>query len=141
MIWQRSSPHSLGRRALLVELVINGDVVDFLAERVSERSPDWSAFHYPEQRAMDRLDCIVKRSSLVFQALTGFLAKGNRLVVLPGNHDIELNLPAVRRRFREHVGAGAAADFEFITQGEAYRVGDVLIEHGNRVDEMNFVDY
>jgi len=69
------------------------------------------------------------------------LDKGHRLVILPGNHDSELNLPAVRRRLREHVGAGRGADYEFIAHGEAYRVGDVLIEHGNRVDDMNFVDY
>lgn len=58
----------------------------------------------------------------------------------PFNNDIELNLPQVRARLRHHVGAGGPADYEFISHGEAFRVGDVLIEHGNRVDRMNFVD-
>lgn len=123
-----------------VELVINGDVVDFLAERTGG-NPPWSAFHYPEQQAIDCLDRIVARSAQVFEALRRFVGAGLRLVILPGNHDIELNLPAVRRRLREHVGAGRAADYEFIAHGEAYRAGDVLIEHGNRVDDMNFADY
>jgi UDP-2,3-diacylglucosamine pyrophosphatase LpxH len=123
-----------------IELVINGDVVDFLAEKADGKEP-WSAFRFPEQKAVDCLDIIVKRSALVFDALKRFLATGHRLVILPGNHDIELNLPAVRRRLREHVGAGRGGDYEFIAHGEAYRVGDVLIEHGNRVDDMNFVDY
>ncbi len=123
-----------------IELVINGDVVDFLAER-TDGNPPWSAFRFPEQKAVDCLDIIVRRSAVVFDALKRFVAKGHRLVILPGNHDIELNLPAVRRRLREHVGAGRGGDYEFIAHGEAYRVGDALIEHGNRVDDMNFVDY
>jgi UDP-2,3-diacylglucosamine pyrophosphatase LpxH len=123
-----------------IELVINGDVVDFLAEKSDDNEP-WSAFRFPERKAVDCLDIIVKRSALVFDALKRFLATGHRLVILPGNHDIELNLPAVRRRLGEHVGAGRGGDYEFIAHGEAYRVGDVLIEHGNRVDDMNFVDY
>jgi UDP-2,3-diacylglucosamine pyrophosphatase LpxH len=124
-----------------IELVLNGDVVDFLAERIDDNPPHWTAFHYPEQAAVDCLDRVVNRSAGVFNALKKFLAKGYRLVILPGNHDIELNLPAVRRRLREHVGAARGADYEFIAHGEAYRVGDVLVEHGNRVDDMNFVDY
>ena len=130
-----------GLQDAAIELVLNGDVVDFLAERTGDTAPYWAAFHYPEQAAVDCLDRIVNRSADVFNALKGFLGKGHRLVILPGNHDIELNLPAVRRRLREHVGAARAADYEFIGYGEAYRVGDVLVEHGNRVDDMNFVDY
>jgi UDP-2,3-diacylglucosamine pyrophosphatase LpxH len=124
-----------------VELVINGDMVDFLAERTADLPHRWSAFHFPEQNAIDLLDRIVTRCADVFNALRNFLRKGHRLVILPGNHDIELNLPAVRRRLREHVGGDGATDYEFVGHGEAYRVGDVLIEHGNRVDDMNFVDY
>lgn len=124
-----------------VELVINGDMVDFLAERSEANPPGWSAFHYPEQNAVHTLDVIAGRTQIVFDAIKAFVRRGHRLVILPGNHDIELHLPAVRRRLRHHVGADGPADYEFIGHGEAYRVGDVLIEHGNRVDEMNFVDH
>ncbi len=126
----------------LVELVLNGDIVDFLAEETGE-DPRWSPFHFPESKALQHFDGIVRRSSIVFDALKRFLAApGHRLVILPGNHDIELNLPAVRRRLREAVGASGPADYEYLTGGEAYLAGkDLLIEHGNRVDNMNFVDY
>ena len=97
-----------------IELVINGDMVDFLAERTTEINSKWSAFHYPENNAIQILDRIVQRSALVFEALQRFLARGHRLVILPGNHDIELNLPAVRNRLREHVGAKYGGDYEFI---------------------------
>jgi UDP-2,3-diacylglucosamine pyrophosphatase LpxH len=123
-----------------IELVLNGDVIDFLAEPIADTPPRWSAFHYPEQIALGCLDRVVNRSASVFTALRGFLGK-HRLVILPGNHDSELNLPAVRRSLRGHVGADRGADYEFIAHGEAYRVGDVLIEHGDWMDDMNFVDY
>src|SRR5205085_9372924 len=32
-------------------------------------------------------------------------------------------------------------DFEFIFDGEAYQVGDALIEHGNRYDKWNQIYY
>ncbi len=127
-----------------VELVINGDIVDFLAERTGDEDHPWSAFHFPQSHALDRLNAIIKRSAPVFHALARFLAQPHhRLVILPGNHDLELNLPAVRHRLREAVGGAIdSADYEFILDGKAYRPGnDVLIEHGNRVDQMNFADY
>ncbi len=124
-----------------VELVINGDSVDFLAERSPGAPNGWKPFHYPEEHAVQLLDRIAARSAAVFDALKRFLRNGRRLVILPGNHDIELHLPKVRARLRQHVGANGPADYEFIPHGEAYRVGDVLIEHGNRIDDMNFVDH
>ncbi len=124
-----------------VELVINGDSVDFLAERPVGAPNGWKPFHYPEEHAVQLLDRIATRSAAVFDALRHFLRIGRRLVILPGNHDIELHLPQVRARLRHHVGADGPADYEFIPHGEAYRVGDVLIEHGNRIDDMNFVDH
>lgn len=123
-----------------VELVINGDSVDFLAESSVDAPERWEAFRTNEAHAVAILDRIAERSALFFQSLQALLKKGHRLVILPGNHDIELNLPQVRARLRYHVGASGPADYEFIPHGEAYRVGDVLIEHGNRVDDMNFVD-
>ena len=123
-----------------VELVVNGDAIDFLAERSPAAPHNWKPFHFPEEHAVQLLDRIAARSAGVFESLKVFLRKGHRLVILPGNHDIELNLPKVRSRLRQHVGANGPADYEFIPHGEAYRVGDVLIEHGNRIDDMNFVD-
>lgn len=52
-----------------IELVVNGDLVDFLAERIDDKPPHWSAFHYPEQNAVDCLDRVVNRSADVFNAL------------------------------------------------------------------------
>jgi UDP-2,3-diacylglucosamine pyrophosphatase LpxH len=123
-----------------VELVLNGDTVDFLAEH-DENPGSWSPFTAVPTRAVAKLEAIVKRDQPVFDAIERFLDKGGRLVVLLGNHDIELGLPAVRSAFRRALGVKAGNDFEFLYDGEAYIVGDALIEHGNRYDAWNQIDY
>jgi UDP-2,3-diacylglucosamine pyrophosphatase LpxH len=122
------------------ELVLNGDTVDFLAEG-DEKPNTWSPFTGDPSRAVAKFEAIVKRDLMVFQSLERFLSKGGRLVVLLGNHDIELSLPAVRVAFRRALGVKAGHDFEFLYDGEAYIVGDALIEHGNRYDAWNQIDY
>jgi UDP-2,3-diacylglucosamine pyrophosphatase LpxH len=129
-----------------VELVINGDLVDFLADDdlddATLRAQIWTA---DEGLAIRKLDRIVKRARIgveegVFEALRDFLAAGHRLTLLLGNHDVELSLPAVRRRLAELLG-GDTARLQFIYDGEAYVVGTVLIEHGNRYDHWNMINY
>jgi UDP-2,3-diacylglucosamine pyrophosphatase LpxH len=78
-----------------IELVLNGDTVDFLAE-CDEKPNSWSAFTAKPDRAVAKLKAIVKRDQEVFDRLKEFLEKGGRLTVLLGNHDAELSLPAVR---------------------------------------------
>lgn len=123
-----------------IELVINGDMVDFLAER-EPGNPPWVPFTADENAAAAKLDAILSRDPEIVAALRAFLDRGHRLVLLIGNHDIELALPAVRRRLLQILGVRGHHDFTFIYDGEAYYVGDSLIEHGNRYDKFNVVDY
>jgi UDP-2,3-diacylglucosamine pyrophosphatase LpxH len=122
------------------ELVINGDVVDFLAEDRGE-GVTWTGFIADGDQAAATFTTIARRDRAFFDALGRFLARGHWLVVLLGNHDVELALPAVRRAFERAVGATNAHNLEFIDGAEAYTVGDALIEHGNRYDEWNVVDH
>ncbi len=122
-----------------IELVINGDMVDFLAER-EEAPPHFVPYTADERVAADKLAAILTRDQPFTDALHRFLERGHRLVILLGNHDLELVLPAVRRRLAELLGLRGGHDFTFILDGEAYVVGDVLIEHGNRYDQFNVVN-
>ena len=123
-----------------IELVLNGDTIDFLAER--DESPNsWSAFTAKPDRAVAKLEAIVERDKVVFDSLKEFLQKGGRLTVLLGNHDVELSLPSVRSAFRHALGVKAGHAFDFLYDGEAYIVSDALIEHGNRYDAWNQIDY
>jgi len=123
-----------------VEMVINGDLVDFLAER-NEADPKWVPLTPDPERAIAKLRDIVERDKTFFDALGRLLAAGHRLVLTLGNHDIELAFPAVREALGEMLGAGPGTDFQFIYDGEAYVVGDALIEHGNRYDAFNVVNF
>lgn len=130
-----------------IELVLAGDVVDFLADDTFTDGRSYSeVWTTSESRAIEKLDRIVQRSrgnskKGPFDALRDLVKKGNRLVILIGNHDVELSLPGVRRRLREHVAPEGGADFEYIFDGEAYTIGDLLIEHGNRYDRFNQIDH
>jgi UDP-2,3-diacylglucosamine pyrophosphatase LpxH len=125
------------------ELVINGDFVDFLAEQTSEERIRgvFTPFAATAAEAVAKLEAIVERDRPFFRALTAFLQRGHRLVVLLGNHDLELALPDVRRTLMNALEIRGQHDFHFIYDGEAYIVGDALIEHGNQYDAWNKVDH
>ncbi len=126
----------------VIELVINGDFVDFLAEAHGE-TERWTPFLADPGEALATFMRVAERAGdrEVFDALRDFIAAGHALTVLLGNHDLELSLPAVRRAFEERVGAVGARSIRFLYDGEAYTVGEALIEHGNRYDPPNRVDH
>lgn len=123
-----------------MELVINGDFVDFLAE-ADPQDGRHHAFVAEADHASALFDAITLRDSDFFDALAELLASGCALTLLLGNHDIELSLPAVRERLCVRLGLTGLAGLRFVYDGEAYSVGDVLIEHGNRYDGWNVVDH
>jgi UDP-2,3-diacylglucosamine pyrophosphatase LpxH len=123
-----------------VELIINGNMVDFLAER-EEAPPYWEPFTNDPEVACAKLQAIAERDRPFFDALGSLLKNGHRLTILMGNHDIELALPSVRKKLKEIIGVEPRHDYEFIYNGEAYVVGDALVEHGNRYDGWNVVSY
>ena len=129
-----------------VALVLNGDVIDSLAE---EAVTGYVAMD--EATALKLIDRLWSDDSfgMVWQALKRFLEQPKRhLIVVVGNHDIELSLPVVEADLRQRL---AGTDIErqsrlvFSTHGAGYacRVGRarVFCTHGNEVDPMNWVNY
>lgn len=122
--------------ATTADVIINGDLVDFLAEE--HLSGDrWRAFTSNAEEAVAVFESIAERYSEVFVAL-GLLA--GRLTLLLGNHDLELSLPDVRRAFQRSTNLGES-EYRFLFDNEALQVGTAIIEHGNRYDPANTVDY
>jgi UDP-2,3-diacylglucosamine pyrophosphatase LpxH len=126
-----------------LELVVNGDVVDFLAEDQLGAAL-WTA---DEGQAILKLELAVERSrggatAGVFEAMAELLAAGHRLTLLLGNHDVELALPKVRERLhRLLTGGDDRRLLRFLYDNEAYTVGRLLVEHGNRYDRWNMIDH
>jgi UDP-2,3-diacylglucosamine pyrophosphatase LpxH len=127
-----------------VALLINGDFVDFLAER--------PAVHFDPAGAIGKLNRIAKEDPAfvpVFEELKNFAATENRyLIINLGNHDLELALPWVRANLLEMLSDGNEAvcgriNLAFDGTGFLCRVGNatVLCVHGNEVDAWNVADY
>ena len=119
-----------------LRLVLNGDVVDFLAE--TDDAGGFSAFNADPAEAKRKFTRIAAGCEEVFAALKKYVQVGGKLAVLLGNHDVELSLPALRSQFLSLLGAG---DVEFLYDNEALSIGPVLIEHGNRYDDWNMVNH
>lgn len=138
---------SQGADAAAVELVINGDIVDFLMEDDYLDEPDAVPWLPDEARVLEKLKLIIKRTRETnqrgpFEAMADLLASGQLLTFILGNHDVELSLPAIRRYLEEEVfKIGSTGKFRFIYDGEAYVRGDLLVEHGNRYDPWNVIDH
>ena len=126
-----------------VALIINGDMVDFLAEE--------PARYFDHEEAVRKLDRIMGDPSFkpVFQALTKFAKTPARsLVINMGNHDLELALPWVREHFLDALSGGdpaARGRIRLVVDGTGVRCqvagAQVLCLHGNEVDPANYADY
>src|SRR4051812_31564533 len=81
-----------------VHLLINGDIVDFLAEE------EFASFTNSDRLARDKLKRAMQHTPDVWKALTAFVQKRGRLTLLLGNHDIELSLPGARRLLMDTLG-------------------------------------
>ena len=115
-----------------VTLVLAGDIVDFLAEE------EFTPFTINDAVAAQKLERIMQRTDEIWQALQLFAASGSKLVLLLGNHDIELSLPASRTLLLERLRSGKV---EFIYDNQAFTDGPVIIEHGNRYDSWNVINH
>jgi len=126
-----------------IALLINGDLVDFLAERPAQ--------YFDPGNAVTKLNRIARDRSFepVWQALKRFTQKKNRwLIINLGNHDVELALPWVRSCLLDVLaGAGEAARgrvvLSFDGAGFLCKVGNatILCVHGNEVDDWNVTDH
>ena len=140
----------LASRPTPVELVINGDFLDFV------QAPPWSGRElesqtdtgiplcFTESQSREKLGSIHSGHLATFRALHDFLASkpDNALVVLPGNHDPDFFWPTVSQDFTNLISDGdsAIAARIRIHLERAYRPDscpEVWIEHGQQYDPVN----
>lgn len=127
-----------------IELVLNGDIFDFDSVM---RLPLHTSFNvswiekkrglFPEEeKSRFKMEVILGDHPVFFDAIRDFIQKGNSLVFVIGNHDIELHWPLVQKEILK---------FLRLTEEEEARVrfcefiyvsnGDTAIEHGNQYDD------
>ena len=126
-----------------LELVLNGDIFDFDSVMTMPENPlfriSWLEKKrglYPRpERARFKLQVIWENHELFFQGLRSFIIRGNRVVLIAGNHDLELHFPEVRDFLIQKLSlpAGAHDRFRFC---EWFYISnsDTLVEHGNQYD-------
>jgi UDP-2,3-diacylglucosamine pyrophosphatase LpxH len=123
------------------ELVINGDFLDFLQLRPWDTT-DIAA-------AQMKVTEILAANEPIFHALNIFTSRpSNQLTVLIGNHDVELAYPEVRERVIDSISKSDERLLERInlfnnriTYNPVVNGVQVHIEHGNRGDAWNTIDY
>lgn len=132
-----------GGTSSTVALILNGDIVDFLAED--------KAMYLDTDTPIDKLKRIREDQSfsMVWDAMQTFVAQAHcHLVIVLGNHDVELALPQVKEWMLDELTEqqqDRRYRITYATDGAGYRcnVGDkkVLCVHGNEADGWNVVDY
>jgi len=136
--------HPEGRRPW--RLVIAGDFVDFVGMSISpplEGTPTLAdpddallGLGNAEDHTIYKLRCVARRHAVVFEALAKFVAAGNTLVVVRGNHDVDFHWPTVQDEFIRQLATYAA-----VRRGQVefepwfyYEQDRVYVEHGHQYD-------
>jgi 3',5'-cyclic AMP phosphodiesterase CpdA len=117
-------------------LVINGDFLDFVRVLPSyARHSPGDAFGCTEDESFQKLERMLGGHPKVFAALGRHLGRGGQLLLLAGNHDVDLYWPKVRQGLFAAVGGSAEARW-FIPEGVIAEDG-VFIQHGHQAAAEN----
>jgi len=138
------------RRPEPVELIINGDFLEFVQAdpwqdpTLKGATSTGVLLCFTEAQSLTKLRNILKSHPNVFRALGSFLAKAaNRLVIVPGNHDVDLFWCSVRKELRAKLEESAGMELGSRLRyylGRVYRpalMPTVWVEHGHQVDINN----
>jgi UDP-2,3-diacylglucosamine pyrophosphatase LpxH len=130
-----------------IELVWNGDVLDFDAPWVKDGTSSFEEFPLDAEGCAAHVRRIVADHPGWFGATARLLAAGHRLLVLSGNHDVELGWPAVRRALREELGRLSGVDAVALEERVRFRAwfhvteDGVYLEHGSQYDFFSSVRF
>jgi UDP-2,3-diacylglucosamine pyrophosphatase LpxH len=142
------------------KLVINGDFVDFLQ---FIRTPDGDSidgepitkrekvigFGTTTIKTLWKLKVLMNGHWIFFSALKEFISRGNEVIIIPGNHDIEWTIPEVQSRFIEKLSEDVSEEKKAAFRSRIRFVPwfyfdhnlSVFVEHGSQYDELNSFDH
>jgi len=133
-------------------LLINGDFMDFL--QVTKLPDNLAGYRYDrrhpcyglgcgERETVFKLGVIFAGHRDFFLALADFLARGNRVTIIRGNHDVEFFYPAVQEEFRRLLRAYYNNWRSKLPELQEMEPGDVVPEPANldKPDAIAFRDW
>ena len=137
-----------------IELVYNGDVFDFDAPWVKDGESSFDEFPLDDAGCAEHARRIIRDHETWFRATARLLLAGHRLLLMSGNHDVELHWPGVRRAIREELarlaaieagdrGVDAAAIMDRVRFRAWFHVTEdgIYLEHGSQYDIFSGVRY
>ncbi len=123
----------LAERKHSVDLVLNGDTLDFL-KCPSQLQPHTEyPRHITQEISLQKLHLIHQAHSRVFDALSAFVGrKDKKVYFILGNHDHDLVYPEVQQEIRKLLGNKYHLKFP----GLRYTQKGIHIEHGHQYDVL-----
>ncbi len=125
------------------ELVLNGDIFDFDAVMAIPSPPPFRVSWLERLRGLApeeaksrfKMEVILRDHAVFVAALRDWILAGNRVVVVVGNHDMELHWPGVQQELLDSLDLPEASR-ELLRVCEWFYVsnGDTLVEHGSQHD-------
>jgi UDP-2,3-diacylglucosamine pyrophosphatase LpxH len=125
------------------ELILNGDIFDFDSVMSLPTKPiykvNWIETRrglFPQlEKSLFKIKIILEEHKPFIEALSHFVKAGNKLVIIPGNHDVELLFTGVQEKIREALDLTVEEQKRVVFPNWFYiSNGDTLIEHGHQQD-------
>lgn len=154
-------------------LILAGDFIDFVEVVVVPQAQGPMKLHLSfevseeerafglgteAERSLVKLDATLEYHAKLFTRLAGFVREGGELVILRGNHDVELHWGKVQRAFRrrltdlaykgQHLDVDEAIEKRSAFQDRIefvpwmyYEKGRIYVEHGHQYDPYCSFDH
>jgi len=147
--WYRE--HPVGGRPW--RLVIGGDFIDFGGMAVMATASEISTPPTEEElshglggtpdHALQKLRLVVEHHPRLIESLARFLAAGNSLVLVRGNHDVDFHWRSVQREFRRALEVFGKLPRKAVTFAPwfYYDEGLIYLEHGHQYDPCCSYDH
>src|SRR5437667_5429724 len=97
-----------------IELVFNGDLLDFDAPWVKDGVASFDEFPLTDEGCGAQAERIAADHSKFFEAVARVAERGHRVVFLSGNHDLELCFPRVRSAISRAIAAHTTAPIDLV---------------------------
>jgi len=126
-----------------VELILNGDIFDFDSVTAIPQHPIFRISWLEKKRGLNpqqaksvfKMNHILSFHKKWITSLREFILRDNKVIIIIGNHDLEMHFPDVKRAFLKHLALPEKYNDNLRFNDWFYISNkDTLVEHGNQYD-------